>query len=59
MVSYADSAPCTGCYEVTYIVKETGAKLIRSFDSERECARFINKLRHSKKCILVSWPYLN
>ena len=59
MVSYADSESCSGYYEVTYIVKATGVKLVRSFDDEFACHRFVNKLRHSKKCTLVSYPYFS
>ena len=59
MVSYADYEPGSGYYEVTYIVKETGVKLIRSFESESACYRFVNKLKHSKKCTLVSYPFFS
>lgn len=46
-------------YNVTYIVKESGVKLIRSFESEFMAYQFTNKLRHSKRCVLVSSPLFN
>ena len=58
MTFYSESAPA-GYLEVTYIVKETGAKLTRTFTSEWECNKFVNKLRHSKKCKLVSYPFFS
>lgn len=44
---------------VTYIVKKTGVKINKTFDSDFRCRAFVRKLRHSKKCILVSYPLLN
>lgn len=52
---YADEAP-PYFYNVTFIVKGTGAKLTKSFDSEYLAYKLVNKLRHSKNCILVSHP---
>lgn len=46
-------------YNVTFIVGETGKKLIRSFESELMAYQFTNKLRYSKRCILVSSPLFN
>ena len=43
---------------VTYIVKESGVRVNKTFDSDFRCRAFIRKLRHSKKCILVSYPLL-
>ena len=43
-------------YNVTFIVKETGAQLIKSFESEYLAYKFVNRLKHSKRCILVSYP---
>lgn len=60
MVSYADDCgPGSGFYEVVYIVKATGVKLVRSFDDEAACYRFVNKLRHSGKCTLISYPFFS
>lgn len=41
---------------VVFLVKETGAIVERVFDSEYFCRRFVNKLRHSKRCRLISCP---
>ncbi len=43
-------------FNVRYIIKQTGETLIRSFESEPMAYRFTNKLKHSKRCILVSHP---
>lgn len=45
--------------EVTFIVKKDGKRVTKSFSSPYLCRQFVNKLRHSKKCILVSYPQLN
>ena len=58
MTYYADSAPA-GYLEVTYIVNKTGTKLTKTFTSEYECNKFVNKLRHSKKCKLISYPFFS
>lgn len=39
---------------VCFIVKATGEKLVKSFESDYMAQKFANKLRHSKKCTLVS-----
>ena len=41
---------------VTYIVKESGVRVNKMFDSDFKCRAFIRKLRHSKKCLLVAYP---
>lgn len=33
---------------VTYIVKESGVRVNKTFDSDFKCRAFIRKLRHSK-----------
>lgn len=43
-------------YNVRFIVKETGVGLTKSFDSEYMAYKFVNRLKHSKRCILVSYP---
>ena len=52
---YATEAPPFH-YNVTFIVRATGAKIIKSFESEYLAYKFVNKLRHSNRCILVSYP---
>lgn len=41
---------------VTFIVLESGARVSKHFDSYYRCRNFVNKLRHSSKCRLVSYP---
>lgn len=41
---------------VTFIVLETGITVSREFNSYYKCRNFVNKLRHSTKCRLVSCP---
>lgn len=42
--------------EVCFIVVATGARVTKVFDSYPECRKFVNKLKHSKKCRLVYSP---
>lgn len=53
---YANHDQGTGYYKVTFIVNATREKLTRSFDSEYLAYKFVNKLRYSKRCTLVSYP---
>ena len=41
---------------VEFVVLESGAFVRKYFDSEYLCRKFVNKLRRSKKCRLVSCP---
>lgn len=41
---------------VRFIVVKTGAVVDKHFDSYFLCQKFVNKLRHSSKCRLVSYP---
>lgn len=43
-------------FSVTFIVNSSGQRVTRAFDSPFECRKFVNKLRHSKVCTLVSYP---
>lgn len=54
--TYASNACVEGHYKVTFIVNETGAKLVRGFESPYLARNFVNKLKRSKKCTLVSYP---
>lgn len=47
----------TGYYKVTFIVNESGAKVTKSFESPYVAKKFVNKLKRSKRCTLVSYPY--
>lgn len=52
---YADQTP-PYYFNVTFIVKATGDKLTKSFESEYAAYQFVNRLKHSKRCVLVSYP---
>lgn len=41
---------------VRFIVVATGAVVDKHFDSYYQCRNFVNKLRYSSKCRLVSYP---
>lgn len=43
---------------VTFINLESGARLVRDFESPFLARRFANKVGHSRKLRLVSWPYV-
>lgn len=53
---YADRVSSVPRNRVIYIVNATGVKLARDFDSPYLANKFVNKLRHSKRCTLVSYP---
>lgn len=42
--------------KVEFMVIATGVVKERNFDSYRECRNFVLKLKHSKKCQLISYP---
>lgn len=46
-------------YTVTYIVKASKTRVTKTFDNEYLCRKFVNKLKHSKVCELVSYPFFN
>ncbi len=37
-------------------INERGARVEKIFDSVYLCHKFVNKLKHSKRCVLVSYP---
>lgn len=45
--------------KVTFMVNCTGVVVEKIFDSYDMCRKFVNKLRHSKKCTLLSHPNFN
>lgn len=55
-VSYADKDESVGFLKVTYIVNKSGVRLTKGFDSEYLARKFVNKLRRSRVCTLVSYP---
>lgn len=42
-------------FEVTYMVLATGIRLTKEFPSPYLRDKFINKLRHSKKCVFLGY----
>lgn len=54
--SYARENECVGMYNVTFLVNETRERLTRSFDSPVFAKEFVRKLKHSKRCTLLSFP---
>lgn len=54
------NTPVRGAYEITFIENKTQKALLRTFDYGEElfCRQFINKLKHSKKCTLLSYPMI-
>lgn len=54
---YAGNSGSTGKpFEVVYIVRESGAKLVSGFDSPFLAKRFAARLEHGKSCLVVSQP---
>lgn len=37
-------------------INERGNRVEKRFDSPYLCRKFVNKLKHSKRCVLVSYP---
>lgn len=37
-------------------INERGTRVEKTFDSAYLCRKFVNKLNHSKRCVLVSYP---
>ena len=55
--TYADAADDgLGFYKVTFRENRTNRTLLRSFDSEYFCREFVRKLKHSRRCTLLSYP---
>lgn len=48
-----------GYYKVIFVVNESGVKVTKGFDSPRLAWKFVNRLKHSKKCTLISYPYFH
>ena len=42
---------------VVFLVKATGTKVTRQFESSYQARLFANKLKHSRKCSLISCTY--
>lgn len=46
-------------YVVTFLVIESNTRVSKGFDSAYKCKNFVNKVRHSKKLRLLSYPYFD
>lgn len=44
-------------YEVTFLVLKSKTEVTKTFNSEYFARKFVYKLKHSKKCRLLSYPY--
>lgn len=53
---YIEEVPYPGFNDVVFIANDTGRKLVRQFTSPYHARKFVNKLKHSKRCTLVSYP---
>lgn len=58
-ICYSGNDTGKGYYKVTFLVNASRVKLTRSFDSPHLAKKFVNKLRHSTRCTLVSSPLFN
>ena len=56
MAKYIEEVPFPGEFDVVFIVKKTGVKLVEEFTSPYLAKKFINKVRRSKDCELISYP---
>jgi len=54
-----DGQPEPYHYNVGFIIKGTGVKLVKSFESPYMARNFVNKLKRSKKCVLAFYPLFN
>lgn len=45
-----------GFYDVVFIANDSGRRLVRNFNSPWAAMKFVNKLKHSKRATLVSYP---
>lgn len=55
-ICYASENRDVGYYKVTFIVNATKERLTRGFDTPTEARVFVNKLKHSKRCTVTSYP---
>lgn len=45
-----------GHFKVRFLVKSTDKVVEKSFSEYLACKKFVNRVRHSKKCQLLSYP---
>lgn len=43
-------------YLVEYLINKTNKRLVQKFSSPYQARKLVNRLRHSKKCTLISYP---
>lgn len=53
---YIEDVLCLNDNDVVFIEKKSGRKLVRKFTSPYLAKQFVNKVKHSTKLILVSYP---
>lgn len=58
-ICYSENDTGKGYYKVTFLVNASRVKLTRSFDSPYLARKFVNKLKHSRRCTLLSHPSFN
>lgn len=51
-----DGTPTPYNYNVRFLIKATGVKLVKSFESEYMAYLFVNRMKRSKNCSLLSYP---
>ena len=56
---YVEDVPYVGINDVVFIANDSGRKLVRQFNSPYQARAFVNKLKRSKRCTLVSYPMFN
>lgn len=55
-ISYIGNDCGFGDNKVVYVVNKNGAMLVRNFDSPFAAKKFVNRLKRSRVCTLVSCP---
>ncbi len=43
-------------FAVTFLVLDSKTEVTKHFESYYKCRLFVNKLKHSKRCVLLSYP---
>ena len=56
---YIEETPYVGENDVVFITRDSGRKLVRNFDSPYLAMQFANKVKRSKKLVLVSCPIMD
>lgn len=56
---YSENDTGKGYFKVTFLVNASRVRLTRSFDSPYLARKFVDKLKHSRRCTLLSYPVFN